>query len=228
MQAVLYREAPGIPVVSLLNNAPVFDPLAAAYLMAAYVEEFPPGTIFLGVVDPGVGDARRRPVMVNVDGRWFVGPDNGLFEVAARRGGDVTWWQIQWRPEHLSHSFHGRDLFAPVAAYLARGEMPGATELDNRPAFSGPDEYPFVIYCDHYGNAMTGLRAQAYSPRAVLSCQGHSLQRQRTFSEVAVGQPFWYENANGLVEIAVNQGNAMADLGLGLGDEVTMTEGKSV
>jgi S-adenosylmethionine hydrolase len=225
MQAVLYREAPGVPVVSLLNDAPVFDPLAAAYLLAAYVEEFPQGTIFLCVVDPGVGSAQRRPVMVNMDGCWFVGPDNGLFEVAAHRSGDVTWWDIQWRPEHLSHSFHGRDLFAPVAARLARGEMPRATELDDRPVFSGPDDYPYVIYCDHFGNAMTGLRASLISEEAVLYCKGHELQRQRTFSDVPVGKAFWYENANGLVEMAVNQGSAVAELGLVPGDEVKIKEG---
>ena len=123
MQAVLCRETPRIPVVNLCADVPCHEPRAAAYLLAAYAVEFPEGSVFLGVVDPGVG-GERAAVVVRADGRWYVGPDNGLFNVVAMRAGAVEWWDITWRPARLSASFHGRDLFAPVAARIARGEPP--------------------------------------------------------------------------------------------------------
>ena len=222
MKAVLHREAPGVPVVDLFADAPAFDPRAGAYLLAPYVLEFPAGSVFLGVVDPGVGTAGREPVAVEADGRWFVGPGNGLFEVVARRADSVRAWTLTWRPERLSASFHGRDLFAPVAARLARGEaVPGSPRPCPDPAFDGwPEELAEVVYCDHYGNALTGLRAARLSDSAVLEVAGRRLRRARTFGEVAVGEAFWYENANGLAEVAVNRGRADRDLGIGPGSPV--------
>ena len=85
MKAVLHREAPGVAVVDLFADAPAFDPRRSAYLLAAYATEFPPPTVVLAVVDPGVG-GERRPVVVEADGRRFVGSDNGLFELVWRRG----------------------------------------------------------------------------------------------------------------------------------------------
>lgn len=224
MRAVLAREASGVLVIELFNNAPTFDPLASAYLLAAYVDEFPAGTVFLGVVDPGVGSAARTPVVMGVNGRWFVGPDNGLFEVVAKRGSDARWWEITWRPERLSSSFHGRDLFAPVAARLARGESPPGDVMTGRTVFTGPEDLARVIYLDHFGNAMTGLRAARLSATAMLRVGEHALARARTFSDMPPGQAFWYENANGLVEIAVNQGRADAVLGIAPSDAVTIRE----
>lgn len=223
MHAVLAREAPNVPVIELFNDAPTFDPLASAYLLAAYVNEFPAGTVFLGVVDPDVGSA-RKPVVMRVEGRWFVGPDNGLFEVIAHRGAEPRWWEITWRPERLSNSFHGRDLFAPVAARLARGEPPPGEPMTGRAAFTGPEDLARILYLDHYGNAMTGLRAARLSAEAVLCVGSHALTRARTFADVPIGQAFWYENANGLAEIAVNQGRADALLGLAQGDAITIRE----
>lgn len=222
MQAVLAQRAPGVPVIELFNDAPRFDPQAAAYLLAAYVNEFEAGSIFLCVVDPGVG-SRRQALIVQVDGRWFVGPDNGLFEVIAHRGQTVSWREITWQPSQLSASFHGRDVFAPVAAELAKGKLPASQLIEQRPAFSGPDDLAQIIYLDSYGNAMTGLRAGQLPQGATLQVRDHVLTRARTFSEVRCGEMFWYENANGLAEIAVNQGHAGQRLGIGLGDEVKIS-----
>jgi len=123
MKAVLRQMAPDIPVIDLFADAPVGNPKASAYLLAVYAAWFPAGTVFLGVVDPGVGGTRPS-VILKADGQWYVGPGNGLFELVQRRAGETRSWEIDWRPEHLSASFHGRDLFAPVAAMLARGEPP--------------------------------------------------------------------------------------------------------
>jgi len=226
MKAVLAREAPDHAVIDLFTNAPRYNPRAAAYLLAAYAEEFPDDTVFLAVVDPGVGDPARRPAAVQVDGRWFVGPDNGLFNVLAARGTQVAWWDIDWRPTRLSASFHGRDLFAPVAARLACGESPpGArSELAMRLRPDWPEELAEIIYIDHFGNAMTGARAASLSDTVSVQVRGGRVGRARTFSAVPPGAAFWYENANGLVEIAVNQGRADQALELAVGDRVAFSE----
>src|SRR5438034_4574389 len=125
MTAVLQQTAPAVPVVSLFADLPPGQPKPAAYLLAAYARWFAAGTVFVCVVDPGVG-SERGALIVEADGRFYVGPDNGLFEIVPRRAARAAVWQITWRPGALSASFHGRDLFAPVAARLARGETPAA------------------------------------------------------------------------------------------------------
>ncbi len=222
VKAVLYRQAPGLSVVDLFADAPSFNPRAAAYLLAGYVHEFPAATVFLCVVDPGVGTAARRPVLVKAAGRWFVGPDNGLFQVVAGRTEKRERWEITWRPSRLSASFHGRDLFAPVAARIACGDMPEARPDPWRPEEfkDWPDDLPEVIYIDHFGNAVTGLRAAGLGLDAVLVAGGETLQRVRTFGEVGIGEGFWYENANGMVEIAVNSASAVQRFGLRIGSPV--------
>ncbi len=222
MQAVLQRAAPGCAIIELFCDAPACDPRAAAYLLAAYAPEFPAGTVLLCVVDPGVGGARQG-LVVEADGRWYVGPDNGLFELVARRAGrPPRWWSITWQPQRLSNTFHGRDLFAPVAARLALGHAPPGAPLPadgaRRPAW--PDDLAEVIYIDGFGNAMTGLRAAKVAAQARLAVAGRSLACARTFEDVPAGAAFWYENANGLVEIAVNRGRAADMLGLGVGTPI--------
>jgi S-adenosyl-L-methionine hydrolase (adenosine-forming) len=233
VKAVLLNAAPAVPVIDLMADAPAHDPMASAYLLAALVEEFPPGTIFLAVVDPGVG-GERRPAVAEIEGRWYVGPDNGLFEPLLRRARHARGWEIVWRPDRLSPSFHGRDLFAPTAARLALGGRPWdkplrrespwaeahALELLRRPAW--PDELARIVYIDHFGNATTGIRASTLGADATLEVAARRLSRARTFGDVPPGAAFWYENANGLAEVAVNQGRADRALGLAIGSPVAV------
>jgi S-adenosylmethionine hydrolase len=223
MKAVLYQMAPGIPVIDLFADAPVGNPMASAYLLAPYAAWFPEGTVFLCVVDPGVGGARPA-ICLEADDRWYVGPGNGLFELIQRRAHKVRSWDIEWKPKHLSASFHGRDLFAPVAAMLARGESPPARTRDDRADRHAdwPDDLREVVYVDYFGSAMTGLRAAMLPPDAKLAVADHVLERARTFSDRPPGVAFWYENSNGLAEIAVNQGRADRDLGLSVGTPVAI------
>lgn len=223
VKAVLYGAAPEQPVVDLFADAPCRNPKAAAYLLAAYADGFPADAVFLCVVDPGVGGA-RAPLAVEADGRWFVGPDNGLFELIVRRATRVRCWRITWRPDHLSPSFHGRDLFAPVAARIAHGEGPPGEERvpDTMRRADWPDDLWEIVYVDGYGNAMTGIRAASLSDRARLKVAGRTLGCAQTFSSVEPGALFWYENANGLVEIAVNMGDARAFLNIDIGAKVVV------
>jgi S-adenosylmethionine hydrolase len=198
-----------------LTSSPAGDPTASAYLLAAYASWFPAGTVFLCVVDPGVGGT-RPPVVAEADGRWYVGPGNGLFELVLRRAAQARRWDIDWRPERLSATFHGRDLFAPVAGMLARGEpppgQPRGDDADRRADW--PDDLCEIVYIDHFGNAMTGLRAAALPPGAKLAAAGRTLEAGRTFGDLPPGAAFWCENSNGLAEIAVNLGRADRELGL--------------
>jgi len=220
VKAVLQRHAPHAFVVDLFSNLPPFEPQLAAYLLASFVGVFPDDSVFLCVVDPGVGGERRGAVL-RADRRWYVGPDNGLFNVIAQRAAHLQWWDISWRPDKLSNTFHGRDLFAPVAARLASGKpVPGSmVDPHERIEPDWPEDLYRIVYIDHFGNAMTGVRASTLDRSVQLHAAGQTqgLPHARSFAEVPRGQPFWYENANGLVEIAVNQGRADALPGLGVG-----------
>jgi S-adenosylmethionine hydrolase len=223
VKAVLHGTAPAVPVVDLFADAPAGKPKPAAYLLAAYGVWFPPGTVLLAVVDPGVGSARGA-VIVEADDRWYVGPDNGLFELVTRRADRARTWDILWRPEAMSASFHGRDLFAPVAGQLARGIFPAEPPRSGESGRCSdwPDDLPEIVYIDRYGNAMTGLRAALLPRGAHLGATGRVFPRVRTFSDVPPGAAFWYENSNGLAEIAVNSGRADAVLGLSIGSPVAV------
>jgi len=220
MKAVLHQMAPGTPTIDLFADAPAGNPKAAAYLLAAYAQWFAAGTTFLCIVDPGVGGP-RPPVILEADGCWYVGPGNGLFEFVERRAAKARSFDIEWKPENLSASFHGRDLFAPVAAMLARGDAPpGAPRKREDRRLDWPDDLAEIVYVDHFGNALTGLRASMLPPEARLAVAGRALERATTFSDRPPGTAFWYENSNGLAEIAVNRGRADRDLGLIVGSAV--------
>lgn len=217
LHAVLAQQAPGIPVIDLFHHVPNHDIRAGAYLLPSYLSTFPVDTVFICVVDPGVG-GERRPLYLRVDNFWFVGPDNGLFQLLMRRASRLESYIIDWRPRTLSASFHGRDLFAPVAAMLSRGERPDATPvvLSTGEDEQWPDDLAEVLYIDRFGNAITGYRAEVLPPDADIRISGALLPPASTYSDVARGE-FWYENANGLVEFAVNQGRADEQLAIKLG-----------
>jgi hypothetical protein len=179
--------------------------------------------VFLCVVDPGVG-SNRGALVARAGGRWFVGPDNGLLAIAVQRDPQAEVWTIDWRPEALSASFHGRDLFAPVAGALARGDaVPGEAVASAGIVGAGaPPDVAQIVYIDGYGNAMTGLRAATLPADAELLAGDRRLVRGRTFSDVPPGEGLWYENSSGLAEIAVNQGRADRTLGLAPGAAVTV------
>ena len=166
----------------------------------------------------------RDCIVVEADGYWFVGPDNGLFSILVARAKEVHIWSILWRPELLSATFHGRDLFAPIAALIAKGEFP-VNKLQVKAGLSvlnsGTDYYA-IVYIDHYGNACTGIRMSSISSQCVLEVDEVKINFARFFAEVEAGQYFWYENSIGLVEIAMNMGNAATSLRLSIGQVVAV------
>jgi hypothetical protein len=217
VEAVLYDRAPHQKVVRLLADAPDRNPRASAYLLAAFADSFPDNAILFAVVDPDVGDDHCTPVILRIDQRWYVGPDNGQFDLLARRAQTLESWEIAWRPQRLSRTFHGRDLYAPVCAMLANTEFPAMRKFAWTDRRGWPDDLHEVVYIDHYGNAMTGTRSAALPPGATLRVAGRELVEASTFAAVARGASFWHENANGLVEFAVNMGSVAAELQLAIG-----------
>ena len=218
LHAVFARDPRSPPVIDLMHDAPPCNPRAAAHLLAALATWMPAGTVWVAVVDPGVG-SERRAIVVQADDHWFVGPDNGLLDVVSARASRTRWWRIEQRPATGSATFHGRDLFAPVAARIARGEAPPGREIDPAHADGAGQELAEIVYVDGYGNAATGLRAP-YAGAGILQVAGTALARARTFADVAQGEPMWLVNSIGLVEIAVNHGSAAARFGLQIGSAV--------
>jgi S-adenosyl-L-methionine hydrolase (adenosine-forming) len=222
VKAVLVQQTPpGTPIHDLLHSVPNFDARAGAHLLAALQAWFPAGSVFLAVIDPGVG-SERDAVLLEADGKAYVGPDNGLLSVVAARAGKARTWRIVWRPQTQSASFHGRDLFAPIAASIAAGNL-AKDRIEETPGFNvqfGAGDLAQVIYIDHYGNVLTGLRASSVSRSAKIDAGGRQLAYARVFAEAMPGSPFWYENSVGLVEIAVNGANAAELTGMREGDSV--------
>lgn len=215
VKAVLRTVAPAVDIIDLLNEVPNFNVRAGAHMLAALATRLPEGNVFLAVVDPGVGGTRDA-VVLQAAGNWFVGPDNGLLSVVAGRAEKSRVWRIAWHAEAVSLSFHGRDIFAPIAGAIAAGGFPvdKLQEADALGVLEAPADLAEIIYVDHYGNAMTGLRAAVCDPESRLIVAGRALSHAHVFSEVAPGVAFWYENSLGLVEVAVNMGSAADRLGL--------------
>jgi hypothetical protein len=173
------------------------------------------------VVDPGVGSA-RRPLIVETDRATFVGPDNGLM---SRLPGIVRVSVIDWQPSRLSATFHGRDLFAPVAARLATTNTVPKTPaaIDDMVGADWPMHRDEIVYVDGYGNLMVGRMLEDVSEINGLRIGAEQLTNAGTFSDVPAGAAFWYRNSLGLLEIAVNGGSAAERFGLALGDKILLS-----
>lgn len=222
LKATLLRSLPTAVIVDLLHDAPDWNVQSGAHLLAALAATLPAHeSVLIAVVDPGVGGA-RRPVVLQADGRWYVGPDNGLLSVVKQRSHVWRLWEIIWRPQALASTFHGRDLFAPIAAMLESGAWwDGALqEVIGLDVEIDATDLKQVIYIDHYGNAMTGIRQGALRHEMRLTIGSSQLYFSRTFSDVPEGTMFWYENSIGLVEIAGNRTNAAEQLALAPGTEI--------
>jgi S-adenosylmethionine hydrolase len=179
--------------------------------------------VFVVVVDPGVGSARAGLVLA-AGGHWFVGPDNGLLTVVGARARDARWWRLPSADATAAPTFHGRDVFAPAAVRLARGDFAalGAVIVAAPDVVFDAGELARAIYVDHYGNVWSGLRA-ANLPRATrVRAGGVEFAHAETYARVDKGQSFWYVNSVGLLEIAVNRGSAAEVYGLAPGARIEL------
>ena len=221
VEAVLHKLLPSEKVINLLADAPRNNPRASAYLLAAFSRALTAEaeTIFFSVIDPGVGSFQDPPVIIKADGQWYLGPDNGLFDIVCRRSSGVECWRLDWRPETLSASFHGRDLYAPAVAMIRKIENPGEI-IPWKDRHGWPDDLNEIVYVDHFGNCMTGIRSEIQSDIGVIKINGITIPFADTFSSVPHGTAFWHGNSQGLIEIALNGGNAAKQLNLEIGTEL--------
>ncbi|WP_081685481.1 SAM hydrolase/SAM-dependent halogenase family protein [Candidatus Solirubrobacter pratensis] len=228
VHGVIARIAPGLQVLDLGHGVPPQDVRTGARRLARAVPFTPPG-VHLAVVDPGVGGPRRAVALRAAD-RWFVGPDNGLLIDAAERFGGVAEaydvGESPWRLEPVSATFHGRDIFAPVAAHLALGEVPDApveaASLVRLPRLQarrdGGAIVAHALEVDGFGN----VRLDAPAGTAARTAGGHPVVVARTFGDALPGGLLLYTESDGGLALAVNGGSAAALLGLRAGDEVRL------
>jgi S-adenosyl-L-methionine hydrolase (adenosine-forming) len=237
MKGVILGIAPEVQLVDLTHAVPPQDVVAGAYLLAAAASYFPAGTIHVAVVDPGVG-TRRRALVVETRRGFFVAPDNGLLTLAAPPG-EVTRIldasRSRYRRRPVSRTFHGRDVFAPLAGQLAAGVAPerlGSLARRmlrlalRRPRRTRGRLAGEVLWIDRFGNLITnvtrddlaraGFRGRGVSVRI----GGHVLRLLQTYAGVAAGKPLALVNSASHLEIALRDGSAAAVLGVGRGAQV--------
>jgi len=233
MKGVILSINPQATIVDITHNVPPQDVWTAAYLLTTSHPYFPAGTIHVAVVDPGVG-TRRRAIAVETQRAFFVAPDNGLLtcilkEEKVRKIVALTEPRY-WLPEPSS-TFHGRDIFAPVAAHLSRGvpleEM--GTPVQDPVLLDWP--YPLkrpdgtivghVLHVDRFGNLITNLEEKHISGDVVVEVAGHKIEGlKRTFADVEPGKPLAYIGSTGRLEIAIRQGNAAQTFNVRRGDKI--------
>jgi S-adenosylmethionine hydrolase len=230
MKGVLMSQAPGIQVVDLSHDIPPHGIDAARLAVARYWRRFPAGTIHLVVVDPGVG-SDRQAIAVSSEGRFLVGPDNGVLSPAVLMpGARAVSLPV---PADAAPTFHGRDVFAPAAAALARGALldslgsPLEDPVIRRTPEAVKEEDGWlrgeVIMVDRFGNAVTNLLAIHGGDVRV---GDREVPLRRTYADVSTGEAVALVGSSGLIEIAVRDGNAATTLGLSRGSIVRIRDGR--
>jgi S-adenosyl-L-methionine hydrolase (adenosine-forming) len=244
-RGVIARGCPEAQVIDLSHEVSPHDVHSGALVLASSIDYLPDGAVHLAVVDPGVGTARRAIAVLSRSGARFVGPDNGLLEPAVAASGGaaevVDIARSRFALTGVSATFHGRDVFAPVAAALAAGRglsevgsevEPSSLVVLERTRASRQDRalVAHVQYIDQFGNLQLDGDAQdiawvtAAGPVAVVSSAWDrpplAVSHGTTFADVSTGELVLYEDAHRRPAIAVNRGSAAERLGLGVGDEL--------
>ncbi len=246
MKGVIAGISPAAQVIDLTHGISPQNILQGSLLLGSSAPYFPDGAIFVAVVDPGVGTARKAIALVT-EKQVFISPDNGLLTSVMKQQKIAACYTIT-NPacmlEHQSATFHGRDLFSPAAAHLANGLRPSAlgNALDpeeckridlpeNTACDDGKSWEGEILYCDVYGNLITSftndmVMAGDRSAQIRLG-NGRTLPMFSTFGDAAEGQALAYKGSGGFVEIAVRNGNGARELELQAGDRVTLLIGAS-
>lgn len=240
VKGVVHSIAPEAKVIDLTHEIHPQDITAAAYLLSRSWRYFPEKTIFLCVVDPGVG-SDRATVAAKAGGRIFVAPDNGILGLLEKEITEVRriTEKVHVSDWHVSATFHGRDIFGPAAALLARGmrleELGPETALSARldlpvPQCAGREIRGQIVWFDRFGNGATNISSsqarqclgQDYHEGCCAAAGGRQMPLLRTFSDVPAGRPLALVNSFGDIEICVNGGSAKELLGLKTGDPVRL------
>ncbi|HUF12001.1 MAG TPA: SAM-dependent chlorinase/fluorinase [Longimicrobiales bacterium] len=223
LKATIATTLPHAHIDDVAHDVPPGDIETAAWALGAYWKRYPEGTVHLVVVDPGVG-TKRDALAIEADGRFLVGPDNGVLSWALREASRTDAMRSIDRPhdDEISATFHGRDVFAPAAARLAAGE--GITSLG--PRVGGIVRLPWpepvhradgidgvVIHVDRYGNLITNLPGGQATSDIVVKVGVTQVDVRRTYGDALPGELVAHVGARGLLEIAVRDGRAAERLG---------------
>lgn len=244
LKGVIWNILPGHAIADLTHQIGAQNIHEAALVLERTAHFFPPETVHIVVVDPGVG-TERRPIAAQFGEQFFVGPDNGvctpLLERAEAKGGKIEIVHLDkdkyWLP-HVTAIFHGRDIFAPVGAHLAKGvpltEL--GTPVDEVMRYEVPKPILFaeeirgeVIHIDHYGNAICNVRKEdidLLGPVRVTIGETTLDGMVNTFGEVDIGELAALYSPHYYLMIAETNGNAAVRLGIGTGDKVVVTSKK--
>jgi S-adenosylmethionine hydrolase len=243
LKGVILKINPDVTIVDITHNVTAFDLLDGALAIGSAYSYFPPKTIHVVVVDPGVG-TERRPLLVSAQNQYFVAPDNGVLSVIYEREKEslvVRHANVEHYYLHpVSKTFHGRDIFASVASWLSKGwQTPSmGDEISDYKKFSIPRPKEAdgaikgaVLRTDAFGNLITNFRAEDLPESAVndgaikLQVGAHEITRLvDTFAQGNNGEPIAYVGSSGYLEIGVNKANAARTLGLGRGTPVILNK----
>jgi S-adenosylmethionine hydrolase len=228
MKGVILGIAPSAQIVDISHDIRSYDIIEGAFLIESTYKYFPAGTMHVVVVDPGVGSA-RRPIAASAHGHLFVGPDNGVFSgVFENEVYHITNRSLFL--DSVSQTFHGRDIFSPVAAHIAKGtpiESVGPRVLDflrkilPKPRPQGDRLVGSVLRIDKFGNIITNLRRRDLPDDFSIHVAGLEITRLcSNFSEAEPGEFFAIEGSTGFIELALDQGSAANKLNVTRGAEI--------
>jgi hypothetical protein len=241
MKGVILKINPDVTIVDITHNVTAYDLLDGALSIGSAYSYFPPKTIHVVVVDPGVG-TDRRPLLVSAASQYFVAPDNGVLSVIYEREKEslvVRHANVEhYYLSPLSKTFHGRDVFAPVASWLSKGWQSGSMgdEITDykkfampRPKVADGESKGVVMRVDSFGNLITNFRAEDLPESAPngnglgLHVGAHAVSRMvDTFANGKAGEAIAYIGSSGFLEIGVNKGNAARTLAIGRGTAVVL------
>ena len=241
MKGVILSITPGARLLDLTHRIRPQDVPHADYFLGTCVPHFPPGTIHVAVVDPGVGGT-RKPILIGAGGQFLLGPDNGLFTRAVHAlGGTPTVRALenpQYRRPEVSATFHGRDIFAPAAAHLSRGVSPAEfgpvrptwVQRKHTSAVCWKNECAGEVqFVDDFGNVITNIPAEMVKELPVHVSLGgeppHPIRWVRTYSDAAPGELVSLFSSDGFVEIAEVNGNAAKRVAAAVGMKVQVRFG---
>ena len=243
MKAVILSLCPDIRIVDISHEIEKFDIHMGALFLASAAPYFPRNTVHLAVIDPGVG-TKRRPVIFQTNRSLYVGPDNGLLVLSAQTDGIKHVYQItneRYLLPKVSRTFHGRDVFAPVAARLACGIKPNSfgSEMKNyvKPSFVEPTVRGRkisgeVLHIDSFGNIITNISASLLQEihategaylKVELGTRIATLKLCKAYGEAPAGTPLSIIGSHNFLEISINVGNAGEKFGVKTGDSIKIT-----
>jgi len=243
MKATILQICPEACIVDISHMVEKFNVRMGAFLLACAAPYFPEGTIHVAVVDPGVG-TKRRAIIVETARSWFVGPDNGLLVFAAEKEGIKHVYEIRSKAHmrsEVSQTFHGRDVFAPVAAHIARGVS--ASELGReitdyvipeyaRVRFEGKAVIGVVLHVDRFGNLVTNISKECLEKLGVkegdlinvkIGKEKLCIRLCSAYGEVSMGEALAVVGSHGFLEFSVNLGDAAESFKAGAGTHIEVS-----